>query len=73
MAPSSYSSKVEVIDKANNEQYPFHIYMNNILYHGGFKFSSSYDQDELGTVLSVNLTLDIGQLILDIFFLRLDL
>ncbi len=55
MAPSSYSSKVEVIDKANNEQYPFHIYMNNILYHGGFKFfQSSYDQDELGTVLSVN-------------------
>ncbi len=55
MAPSSYSSKVEVVDKANNEQYPFHIYMNNILYHNGFKFfQSSYDPDELGTVLSVN-------------------
>jgi len=55
MAPSSYSSKVEVVDKVNNEQYPFHIYMNNILYHNGFKFfQSSYDPDELGTVLSVN-------------------
>ncbi len=55
MAPSSYSSKVEVVDRANNEQYPFHIYMNNILYHNGFKFfQSSYDPDELGTVLSVN-------------------
>lgn len=55
MAPSSYSSKVEVIDLENKIQYPFHIYMNNILYHDGFKFfQSSYDQDELGTVLSVN-------------------
>jgi cytochrome c-type biogenesis protein CcsB len=55
MAPSSYSSKVEVVDKANNEQYPFHIYMNHILYHNGYKFfQSSYDPDELGTVLSVN-------------------
>ncbi len=55
MAPSSYSSKVELIDTVNKEQFPFHIYMNNILYYDGFKFfQSSYDQDELGTVLSVN-------------------
>ncbi len=55
MAPSSYSSKVELIDKANNVEFPFHIYMNHILYYDGFKFfQSSYDQDELGTVLSVN-------------------
>ncbi|MDD2698933.1 MAG: cytochrome c biogenesis protein CcsA [Arcobacteraceae bacterium] len=55
MAPSSYSSKVELIDKAANVQFPFHIYMNHILYYDGFKFfQSSYDPDEMGTVLSVN-------------------
>ena len=55
MAPSSYSSKVELIDPANDVRFPFHIYMNNILYYDGFKFfQSSYDQDEMGTVLSVN-------------------
>ena len=31
------------------------IYMNNILTYGGYRFyQSSYDTDELGTVLSVN-------------------
>ena len=55
MAPSSYSSKVELIDNGNNVSFPFHIYMNHILTYNGFKFfQSSYDQDELGTVLSVN-------------------
>ena len=55
MAPSSYSSHVELIDTTNKVQIPFHIYMNHILTYDGFKFfQSSYDQDELGTVLSVN-------------------
>ena len=28
--------------------------MNNVLDYQGYRFQSSYDQDELGTVLSVN-------------------
>jgi len=61
MAPSSYSSQVTLIDKANNVEFDFHIYMNNILNYSGFKFfQSSYDPDEKGTVLSVNH--DIGHL-----------
>jgi cytochrome c-type biogenesis protein CcsB len=55
MSPSSYSSHVTLIDEANNVNLPYHIYMNHILDYKGFKFfQSSYDQDELGTVLSVN-------------------
>ncbi len=53
MSPSSYASEVVVNDGA--ESYPFKIYMNHILDHGGYRFfQSSYDKDELGTVLSVN-------------------
>ncbi len=53
MSPSSYASEVVVTD--GDESYPFRIYMNNILDHGGYRFfQSSYDQDEMGTVLSVN-------------------
>jgi cytochrome c-type biogenesis protein CcsB len=55
MSPSSYSSHVTLIDEENNVNLPYHIYMNHILDYKGFKFfQSSYDQDELGTVLSVN-------------------
>ncbi len=53
MSPSSYASEVIVND--GEESYPFRIYMNHILDHGGYRFfQSSYDKDELGTVLSVN-------------------
>ncbi|MEA2028270.1 MAG: cytochrome c biogenesis protein ResB, partial [Campylobacterota bacterium] len=53
--PSSYSSHVAVIDKEQKINMPFHIYMNHILEYRGYKFfQSSYDQDEKGTVLSVN-------------------
>ncbi len=53
MSPMSYASEVEVIDK--NKNLPFRIYMNHVLNYGGYRFfQSSYDQDELGTVLSVN-------------------
>ncbi len=53
MSPSSYASEVVVND--GDESYPFRIYMNHILDHGGYRFfQSSYDKDELGTVLSVN-------------------
>ncbi|WP_072680238.1 cytochrome c biogenesis protein CcsA [Arcobacter sp. LA11] len=54
MAPSSYASEVTV----NNEdgtKYDYRIFMNRTLHQGNFLFfQSSYDQDEKGTVLSVN-------------------
>ncbi|MDY0327265.1 MAG: cytochrome c biogenesis protein ResB, partial [Arcobacteraceae bacterium] len=53
MSPSSYSSEVTVID--GETKFDYRIFMNNTLDHGGYKFfQSSYDMDELGTVLSVN-------------------
>jgi cytochrome c-type biogenesis protein CcsB len=52
-SPSSFSSHVTV--KKNGDEHPYHIYMNNILKMDGYRFfQSSYDQDEKGTVLSVN-------------------
>ncbi|MDH5400044.1 MAG: cytochrome c biogenesis protein CcsA, partial [Cyclobacteriaceae bacterium] len=54
-SPSSYASEVMVIDEANGQEFPYRIYMNNILDYGGFRFyQSSYDRDEQGTILSVN-------------------
>ena len=55
MAPSSFSSRVTLIDEKNNVKIDYHIYMNHILNYEGYKFfQSSYTQDEKGTVLSVN-------------------
>lgn len=52
-SPSSYASEVQVND--GDTQFPFRIYMNNILSYKGYRlYQSSYDRDELGTVLSVN-------------------
>ncbi|MFN2262544.1 MAG: cytochrome c biogenesis protein CcsA, partial [Psychroflexus sp.] len=49
----SFESKVQVVDGSNT--YPYHIYMNHVLDHEGYRFfQSSFDPDELGTVLSVN-------------------
>lgn len=54
-SPSSYRSNVTVIDTDGAKEFPFSIYMNNILKHKGFRFyQMSYDQDEMGTVLSVS-------------------
>ncbi|PLX16918.1 MAG: hypothetical protein C0599_14455, partial [Salinivirgaceae bacterium] len=54
MSPSSFSSRV-VVYQEGQEPHPYHIYMNNILQMGGYRFyQSSYDRDEKGTVLSVN-------------------
>jgi cytochrome c-type biogenesis protein CcsB len=54
-SPSSFASEVTVIDEANSIEMPYRIYMNHILNYGGYRFfQSSYDQDEKGTVLSVN-------------------
>lgn len=53
--PSSYESKVTVMDENKNIKFDYHIYMNHILNYGGYRFfQSSYDPDEAGTILSVN-------------------
>ncbi len=55
MSPSSYASRVVVIDKEKNVNMPYHIYMNHVLNYRGYRFfQSSYDRDELGSILSVN-------------------
>lgn len=54
-SPSSYASEVVLIDEAEGVERPVRIFMNNTLLYKGFKFfQSSYDQDEKGTILSVN-------------------
>jgi cytochrome c-type biogenesis protein CcsB len=53
--PSSYASEVTLIDPANSKSENHRIFMNNILEYQGYRFfQSSFDQDELGTYLSVN-------------------
>ncbi len=55
MTPSSYASDVVLIDKEKGIEEPFRIYMNHVLDHRNYRFfQSSYDQDEKGTILSVN-------------------
>ncbi len=54
-SPSGYKSDVVLIDKENGVEKPFLIFMNNILKYRGYRFyQSSFDQDEKGTILSVN-------------------
>jgi len=54
MAPSSYASEVTVINE-DKESFDYRIFMNRTLHQGNFLFfQSSYDQDEKGTILSVN-------------------
>ncbi|NQX98285.1 MAG: cytochrome c biogenesis protein ResB, partial [Flavobacteriales bacterium] len=56
MSPSSFASEVSVIDNRNGGvEFDQRIFMNNVLDYDGYRFfQSNYDQDELGTVLSVN-------------------
>jgi len=56
MSPSSYASEVELIDPSEGiDGMPYRIFMNHVLDHRSYRFfQSSYDQDEKGTVLSVN-------------------
>ncbi|MBL0721136.1 MAG: cytochrome c biogenesis protein ResB, partial [Sulfurovum sp.] len=55
MTPSSYASDVILIDKEQNINMPYRIFMNNVLDHRSYRFfQSSYDMDEMGTILSVN-------------------
>lgn len=52
---SSYASEVTLIDPRKNLNRDQRVYMNHILDYDGYRFfQSSYDQDELGTYLSVN-------------------
>jgi cytochrome c-type biogenesis protein CcsB len=52
-SPAAYSSDV-MIQEGPNER-PYKIFMNNVLDEDGYRFfQASFDQDELGTVLSVN-------------------
>jgi hypothetical protein len=55
MSPSSFLSEVTLIDKENNINEKHKIFMNNVLDYRGYRFfQTSYDPDEMGTVLSVN-------------------
>jgi cytochrome c-type biogenesis protein CcsB len=75
MSPSSYSSKVTLIDEKESVNMPFHIYMNHILDYKSHRFfQSSYDLDEKGTILSINndpgkLPTYLGYLLLTIGFI----
>ena len=52
-SPASFASEVTLVD--GEEKTNHRIFMNNVLDYQGYRFfQSSYDQDELGTVLSVN-------------------
>ncbi|MBJ04724.1 MAG: hypothetical protein CMP65_02325 [Flavobacteriales bacterium] len=52
-SPSSFASEIEVIDK--DKKFDYRIFMNNVLNYRGYRFfQSSYDNDEKGTILSVN-------------------
>ncbi|MBN2764244.1 MAG: cytochrome c biogenesis protein CcsA, partial [Bacteroidales bacterium] len=54
-SPSGYESKVVLTDSVHNLREDRRIFMNNVLKYRGFRFyQSSYDEDEKGTVLSVN-------------------
>ena len=54
-SPSSFASEVVLIDEEMGIRENRRIFMNNVLKHRGYRFyQSSYDNDERGTVLSVN-------------------
>jgi cytochrome c-type biogenesis protein CcsB len=54
-SPSSFASEITLLDEENNVEKPYRIFMNNILQYQGYRFyQSSYDQDEKGTILTVN-------------------
>ena len=54
-SPASYQSFISLVDSRTNLNQKHKIFMNNVLVHDGIRFyQSSYDQDEKGTILSVN-------------------
>ncbi|MDU7692662.1 MAG: cytochrome c biogenesis protein CcsA [Helicobacter sp.] len=55
LSPSAYLSDVEVVDLDGKSLFETQIFMNNVLDYRGYRFyQSSYDEDEKGTILSVN-------------------
>lgn len=54
-SPASFASELVLNDTERNVTRDVRVFMNNTLNYRGYKFfQSSYDQDEKGTVLSVN-------------------
>ncbi|MFN2314743.1 MAG: c-type cytochrome biogenesis protein CcsB [Bacteroidales bacterium] len=54
-SPSGFKSRVTLNDPDHKREFQYDIYMNHILKYRGFRFyQSSYDNDEQGTILSVN-------------------
>jgi cytochrome c-type biogenesis protein CcsB len=54
-SPSGFISRVSLEDPSQGLSLQYDIYMNHILKYRGYRFyQSSYDSDEMGTVLSVN-------------------
>jgi len=54
-SPAAYESFVTLTDNRISKVEEHKIFMNNVLEYGGYRFfQSSYDQDEGGTILSVN-------------------
>ncbi len=54
-SPSSFASDVVLLDPEMGLQEERRIFMNNVLKHRGYRFyQASYDNDEMGSVLSVN-------------------
>jgi len=54
-SPSSFASQVVLLDQEMDIQEERRIFMNNVLKHRGYRFyQASYDNDEKGSVLSVN-------------------
>ncbi len=54
-SPSSYASELTLVDDEKRVSRDVRVFMNNTLKYRGYRFyQSSYDQDEMGTVLSVN-------------------
>ncbi|MEI8202353.1 MAG: cytochrome c biogenesis protein CcsA [Bacteroidota bacterium] len=55
MNPSSYKSEVTLVDSTNNLNEKHSIFMNNVLDYKGYRFfQSAFDNDQKGTILSVN-------------------
>ncbi len=54
-SPSSFASEVVLLDPEMGIQEERRIFMNNVLKHRGYRFyQASYDNDEMGSILSVN-------------------
>jgi len=54
-SPAAYESFITLVDNENSIIEKHKIFMNNVLEYRGYRFfQSSFDNDELGTVLSVN-------------------